>query len=301
MSFRLFIYYCALCGGWAAFLVWALVQAGGLRDRGNVYGRTALIAGLLGLLVAAAVGSLDALLSAEQGRRGARVLVCMGVGLLGGLVSGLLGEFFHSRLHGPKFVGWVLVGVFVGASVAVYDLLGTLLGRREMGNARRKALNGVLGGLLGGFVGGLLFELLADRATSLPRASLALGLVVLGLSIGLLIGLAQVILKEAWVRVEAGFRAGRELMLSRDVTTIGRAESCDVGLFGDRAVERLHARILLQNDRYLLADANTPGGTYLNDQPVSGPTPLRSGDVIRVGNSLLRFGERQKRRGERPE
>ena len=32
MSFRLFIYYCALCGGWAAFLAWAVVQASGIRD-----------------------------------------------------------------------------------------------------------------------------------------------------------------------------------------------------------------------------------------------------------------------------
>ena len=26
MSFKLFIYYCALCGAWAAFLAWGLVQ-----------------------------------------------------------------------------------------------------------------------------------------------------------------------------------------------------------------------------------------------------------------------------------
>jgi hypothetical protein len=290
MSFRLFIYYGAVCGGWAAFLVWAVVQAAGVRSVGNPYGRTALVAGLLGLLVAAAVGSLDAMLSAERGRRTVRVLVCMLVGLVGGLASGLLGELLYSRLGGPRFVGWILVGVFVGASVGVYDLLGA-----QGGNALRKARNGVLGGLLGGLVGGLVFELLANHATSLARASLALGLVILGLSIGLFIGLAQVILKEAWLRVEAGFRAGRELMLSRDETTIGRAESCDVGLFGDKGVERLHARILLQDNRYVLADANTPGGTYLNDQVVSGPTPLRSGDVIRVGNNVLRFGERQKR------
>ena len=60
-----------------------------------------------------------------------------------------------------------------------------------------------------------------------------MGFVALGMCIGLLIGLAQVILKEAWVRVEAGFRAGREMILSKPEVTIGRAESCDIGLFGD--------------------------------------------------------------------
>jgi pSer/pThr/pTyr-binding forkhead associated (FHA) protein len=130
------------------------------------------------------------------------------------------------------------------------------------------------------------------------RSGSAVGFVVLGACIGLFIGLAQVILKEAWIRVESGRRAGREMILTREATTIGRAESCDVGLFGDAAVEKLHARILLKNHRYLLADADTPGGTYLNDQRIDKPTPLRSGDAIRVGGNVLRFGERQKKKQE---
>ena len=56
---------------------------------------------------------------------------------------------------------------------------------------------------LGGFLGGLPFGLPARRHVGcLPRSDLAIGLVILGLCIGLLIGLAQVILKEAWVKVE---------------------------------------------------------------------------------------------------
>jgi pSer/pThr/pTyr-binding forkhead associated (FHA) protein len=94
------------------------------------------------------------------------------------------------------------------------------------------------------------------------------------------------------VRVEAGFRAGRELILSKAEVTIGRAESCDVGLFGDPSVERLHARIVRGDAGYYLADAGTQGGTFLNDVRVGPPTPIRSGDLIRVGNSVLRFGER---------
>ena len=79
------------------------------------------------------------------------------------------------------------------------------------------------------------------------------------------------VLKEAWLKVEAGFRAGREMMLTKEETTIGRAESCDLGLFGDNAIERLHARIVLKNNQYVLADVETPGGTFLNDKPVRKP------------------------------
>jgi predicted component of type VI protein secretion system len=113
--------------------------------------------------------------------------------------------------------------------------------------------------------------------------------------IGLLIGLAQVILKEAWVRVEAGFRPGRELIVTKPITTVGKAESCDLGLFGGRGVEKLHARIVMQGSEYYVGDNQTPGGTFVNDQRVQGFQRLRSGDRIRVGDCVLLFRERARR------
>jgi hypothetical protein len=123
----------------------------------------------------------------------------------------------------------------------------------------------------------------------------ATGFVALGMCIGLLIGLAQVILKEAWVRVEAGFKPGREKILSKERTTVGRAEVCDIGLFGDNAVEKLHANIIMAGNRYFLEDAGTPAGTFLNDRPVQGRMPLKNGDLIRLGRNVLCFRERAKR------
>ena len=110
-----------------------------------------------------------------------------------------------------------------------------------------------------------------------------------------MIGLAQVILKEAWIKVESGFRPGRELILAQPEVTIGRGESCDVGLFGDPGVERLHAVIQRQGNVYLVRDAGSAGGTFVNDEPIHQPRVLRSGDAIRVGRCVLRFGERTSR------
>ncbi len=59
-------------------------------------------------------------------------------------------------------------------------------------------------------------------------------------------------------------------------------------------MERTHARILRKGADYLLIDADTRGGTYLNGRRIDGPTPLCAGDEIGVGRSLIRFGERQK-------
>jgi hypothetical protein len=294
MSFKAFIYYCALCGGWAAFLTWGIVQKVG--RLGSVYLDASLVGGLLGLFVAAAVGMLDGILNSVGFQRVVRVVLCAVLGLVGGAIGGLVGQFLNSMANVPLVVGWLLAGVLIGASIGAFDLLRAISSGQDFGAAIKKTLNGVYGGLLGGFLGGLPFTFLRDLE-SLPRSGRTISLVVLGMCIGLMIGLAQVILKEAWIKVEEGFRAGRELMLTRNETTIGRAESCDLGLFGDAAIQKLHARILLQNNRYMLAHAAEDGETWLNDEEVGGkPVPLRSGDRIHLGKCVLLFRERQKRR-----
>ncbi len=297
MTFRLFIYYCAVCGGWAALLAWALTEGLRIQDIKSLWLRTAATSGLVGLLLAGAVGTLDALLNAVGRERLVRIVVCLGVGFFGGVLGGVLGEMLHS-LKLFRFLGWMVVGMMIGISIGVFDVFGARTGR-DLSVAGRKLINGLIGGVLGGFGGGLIVEFLkmdwVQDTLRLPRSSVALGLVILGVSIGSLIGLAQVILTEAWVKIEKGFRAGREMMLARADTTIGRAESCDIGLFGDPAVERIHARIVRQGSRFLLADAGSAAGTFLNDERITQAVPLRSGDLIRVGGNVLRFGERLSR------
>lgn len=296
MSFRLFIYYCALVGGWGGFLAWGLVLALGLGEVANLTVRALLIGGLLGLLVAGLIGIIDAIINASGFGRILRVLVSMGVGLLGGMIGGALGQAM-----GIIVIGWVLTGAAIGASIGAFDLVRAAMGKDDIRLPLKKVLNGLYGGILGGLLGGLFFSFLT-RSQLLPvddqlRSGLTLGFVILGMSIGLFIGLAQVFLKEAWVRVEAGFRPGREVMLSKEETTIGRAESCDIGLFGDSNVEKLHCQIFIKSNRYFLTDGNTPGGTMVNDQRVGkDPVALRNGDTIQIGKSILRFREREKRR-----
>jgi hypothetical protein len=293
MSFKLFIYYCAVCAGWAALFASGLAELWKLQDLRSEWLRSSSTAAIVGLTLAAAVGTLDALLNSVGRQRWLRVGVCLVVGSLGGFFGGTLGQLLHN-LGLPRFLGWMIVGTSIGVSIGVFDLFQAANRGKGLGQARRKLVNGLAGGLGGGALGGLLHEAF-QGFLHLPRSSRAIGLVILGACIGLLIGLAQVILKEAWVKIEKGFRAGREMMLSKAETLIGRAESSDIGLFGDNSIERTHAKIFMEGNRYLLADAGTPGGTFLNDSRITQATPLTSGDLIRVGSSLLRFGERQKR------
>jgi MFS family permease len=315
MSFRAFIYYCALCGGCTALIGWSIGQTltpllANSADSTGEYlleiGKQAFRGMLLGILVAFGIGILDGILSPGKGclRLVGRIVVAVVVGCIGGLLGGAVGQALFGFFQVPVvFVfGWTITGLMIGAAPGTYDLLERILQRESLGGAIRKVIHGLIGGFLGGLVGGALNLGIMSICNSLfPEQApqfwtpFAAGFVAVGMCIGLLIGTAQVVLKEAWLKIESGRRAGRELILSKPAITIGRAESCDIGLFGDPQVERKHARIILQGNRYLLQDEDTSAGTYLNGKRIDEVAPLHSGDVIRVGDCTLRFGERQKR------
>jgi DNA-binding winged helix-turn-helix (wHTH) protein len=69
-----------------------------------------------------------------------------------------------------------------------------------------------------------------------------------------------------------------------DVTTIGRSETCDV-VISHSIVSRLHARITLEHDRYILSDAGSANGTYVNGEQVVEGRQLSSGDEIWLGSA----------------
>jgi hypothetical protein len=305
MSFRLFIYYCTLAGAASALAGWAL-------GRALTQGEGLIVQGLkgfyLGLALALALALVDALWNISLSRVFsivARVVSALCVGGLAGLLGGLVSESLYRIQHWGAFlvVGYTLVGLLIGLSIGAFDLLASIASNRDPRGALRKMKTGLVGGTLGGVLGGIVSLLLHSywqgffegKPADLLWSPSAAAFAALGACIGLLIGLTQVILKEGWLKVEMGFRAGRELILARAETTIGRAESCDVGLFGDAAVDRLHARIYRQDEEFILIDAGSDSGTYVNDVRLAAPHVLRSGDLIRVGRCLLRFGERAKK------
>ena len=303
MSFRWFIYYCSLLGGCAAYVGWAL---GRIPPVQNEVWKASIKGLFLGLLVATVLTVVDTLWNTAGQKSFVvlfRLLVASLVGSLGGFMGGMVGQILYARTNMAVFLllGWTITGLLIGIAPGLFDLFARLLANEDAKGATRKVINGILGGSIGGFAGGLLFLLmrggwasaLGDRANQLWSPS-ATGFVALGLCIGLFIGLAQVILKEAWVRVVEGFRAGRELILTRPKITIGRAEGCEIALFGDNGVEKQHALIQLEGGRYFVEDLHTPGGTYVNGTRIRDRTALRAGDEIQVGGSVLRFGERAK-------
>lgn len=71
-------------------------------------------------------------------------------------------------------------------------------------------------------------------------------------------------------------------------TRIGRERDNDV-ILTDPKVSRHHARIDLQEGVWVLTDLGSANKTYLNGAVVTSPTPLESGDRIRLGETELTF------------
>lgn len=314
MSFRLFVYYCFLFGAWSGFLGWLMGRfvAPTVPEGNNDFFphvlRASIIGLFLGFSVALWLSFLDAAFTLSLRKFGGillRVGAAILVGIFGGLFGGLVGGAIYkwTQWDSVFLVSWIIVGMLVGMSICFFEVCASLLTAKDFGSAFKKFIKCVIGGTVGGLLGGLVALAMRKAAEVVFSGNVndlnsptAVGFVAIGACIGLLVGLAQIILKEAWIKVEAGFRPGREMLLGKAKTTIGRAEGSDIALFGDSGVEKAHANIVLEGGRYFLEDLQTPGGSYVNDQKVAGKAPLKAGDLIRVGKSVLRFNERAKRK-----
>jgi hypothetical protein len=79
--------------------------------------------------------------------------------------------------------------------------------------------------------------------------------------------------------------AGQTFVLADD-TTLGRAPGCLIQL-DDTYVSTVHARVSRSGDDVVVEDLGSTNGTYVNRAKVTGPTTLRTGDRLQVGNVVL--------------
>jgi hypothetical protein len=84
-------------------------------------------------------------------------------------------------------------------------------------------------------------------------------------------------------------KKGRSFPTGPVPLTIGRAEDNDVALSKDEFASAHHARIESQRDGVWVLDLTSTNGTFVNGKRLDGRRALKEGDVVRIGETELRF------------
>ena len=82
---------------------------------------------------------------------------------------------------------------------------------------------------------------------------------------------------------------GEEHQLDSAAFTVGRSSANDVELQGDDFASARHARFEPRGDGVWVSDLGSTNGTFVNGVKLNAPRKLRSGDVVRVGETDLRY------------
>lgn len=83
--------------------------------------------------------------------------------------------------------------------------------------------------------------------------------------------------------------AGEDFALNSSQVTIGRGLRNDIAIASDEYASARHARFEPRQDGVWVQDLGSTNGTYLNGTRLEQPRLLTAGDVIRVGETDLRF------------
>jgi hypothetical protein len=84
-------------------------------------------------------------------------------------------------------------------------------------------------------------------------------------------------------------REGEEWVLDSAPITVGRNSRNDIDLGRDEYASSNHARIEPRRDGVWLEDVGSTNGTYLNGTRVTRAKRLSPGDVVRIGETELRY------------
>ena len=264
----------------------------------------ALVAAFVGLAIGAADGAMC--------RLWRRALLGGLVGLLAGFIGGYISTRFANLVYSPlselamrqegaaaggfsafgffvqmmaRGLGWCFAGMAMG------------LGQGIALRSSRLLLYGFIGGLVGGLIGGLLFDPidLLILGTDKPSAHVSrlIGICVIGATVGGVIGIVELVARDAWLRMVQGPLTGKEFLLFRDIMNVGASPRSELYLFNDESVAEHHAVIRAVGENHEIEAFSEEYPTLVNGRPVD-RTRLRDGDQIGIGNTVFVF---QKRRG----
>ena len=262
-----------------------------------------LVAGAIGLLI----GAVDGLVCRMPRRALLSGVIGLLVGFVGGFVSSIAAHIAYAPLNHLALeqmdngsgslttVGFVIQ--MLGRSLA-WCLAGMAMGLGQGIALRSKKLllYGLLGGVIGGLLGGLLFDpidlILLGPDKPSAHWSRLIGFGVVGLSVGAMIGVVELLARDAWLRMTQGPLTGKEFLLFKDVMNIGSSPRSDLYLFNDPLVAEQHAIIRAVGDECEIEARQATHTVLLNNRPVQ-RSRLRHGDNVTVGRTVFVFQRRK--------
>lgn len=262
----------------------------------------AVVGGAIGLAIGAADGAVcrlprRALLSG---------LVGLLVGFLGGFVSNIVANLVYAPLNQlalsqseglddlsafgfvvqmtGRGLAWLLAGMTMG------------LGQGIALRSKRLLLYGFLGGMVGGLIGGLLFDpidfILLSGIKPSAHWSRAIGIVAVGAFVGAMIGVVELLARDAWLRMLEGPLAGKEFLIFKDVVNLGSSPRAEIYLFNEPQVAGIHATIRAVGEQCEIENLSAEYPTELNGRRFQ-RARLRHGDQIALGKTVFVFQQRQ--------
>jgi len=285
MNRRMRTYYYAVFGAIGGLIGWQVSNLLGLSFVSNIYISEAVVGALVGLSIGLLIGIAE----------GALTLNLVQLARSGGL-SGLLG--LGAGAIGLPLGEWLFqsVGAGVWGRLLGWAVFGLLIGLAEGVGGRSQVWKGLLGGLLGGALGGLLLEGLQG----LLKASLlgkALGLVLLGASVGAFISLIVVLLSRAWLEVKTGKLKGTEFILDKfmrlkgPAIAIGSSPLKSEIVLPDPDIAPQHAMLTGDGNHFTLKDMSL-SGTSINNRRIE-RTQLTNNCTIHMGNTDMVYHEKR--------
>ena len=279
------LYYYGISGAIGGLIAWQISNMIGLSFVSSIYLSEVVVGAIIGLCVGVSIGMVEGILRKSVTYTMRSILVFAGLGAAGGAVGLPLAEGLFQISGGElwsRLVGWSLFGLLVGIAAGA--------------KSGAQIWKGGLGGLLGGFFGGVLLSAIQGLFSN-QLIGKALGLIVLGASVGVFIALIVFLLSRAWIEVKSGKLKGMEFILDKFMRQ--NSPSAFIGsdalkaeiVLPDPDIDPQHAMLKGFETHFTIKDMSL-SGTYLNNKRVE-TARLQDRQMIKLGNTEMMYYEKR--------
>jgi hypothetical protein len=259
------------------------------------------VAGLIGLFI----GAADGLVCRLPRRAIFSGIIGLVVGFVGGFIMSIVGNIVYAPVNllaqksgHNSSLGMIGFAIQMGGRSLAWALAGMAMGLGQ-GIALRSSrllLYGLLGGIVGGLLGGLFFDpidlILLGQDKPSAHWSRLIGFGLIGLSVGAMIGVVELLARDAWLRMTKGPLTGKEFLIFKDVMAIGSSPRSDIYLFNDPLVAADHAILRAVGDECEIETRHSDHPIQLNNRSVN-RARLRHGDSVTIGRTSFVFQRRK--------